>query len=57
VARRIMSMKNSTDTIGNRNRDLPVWSVEGLILVLVELRSSGMMGEEVSGEDTFSALV
>jgi hypothetical protein len=26
-------------------------------LVLVELRSRGMMGEEVSGKDTFSALV
>jgi hypothetical protein len=52
-----MPMKNSYDTMGNGTRDLPAWSVEGLILVLVELRSRGMMGEEVSGKDTFSALV
>jgi len=50
-------MKNSNDIIGNRTGDLPAWSVEGLILVLVESRSSGMMGEEVSGKGTFSALV
>jgi hypothetical protein len=52
-----MSMKNFNETIENRTRDLPTWSTEGLILVLVELRSRGMMGEEVSGKDTFSALV
>jgi len=52
-----MSMKNSNDTNRNRTRDFPAWSVVGLILVLVELRSRGMMGEEVSGKDTFSALV
>jgi hypothetical protein len=28
VAGRIMSMKNSNDTIGNRTRDLPVYSAE-----------------------------
>jgi len=50
-------MKNFNDTIGNRTSDLPSWSVEGLILGLVQLRSRGMMGEEVSGKDTISALV